>query len=41
MATVDRDILTITEPTLLLDEVGVEDEQSVDAQQKSSPENNN
>ena len=41
MATVDRDILTIVEPTIEVDEVFVEDEESEEAEQESSPENNN
>ena len=41
MATVDRDILTIVEPTIEVDEVFVEDEESEEAEKESSPENNN
>jgi len=39
MAAVDRDILTIVEPTIELDQVFVEDTQSVDAQKEDSTAN--
>ena len=35
MATVDRDILTIVEPTIEVDEVFVEDEESEEAEKES------
>jgi hypothetical protein len=41
MATIDRDILTIVEPTIEVDMVFVEDEESQDAKKESSPENQN
>jgi len=41
MATVDRDILTIVEPTIKVDEVFIEDEQSEEAKKESAVENQN
>lgn len=39
MATIDRDILTITEPTIALDEVFVEAEDGPEAEEERDPEN--
>ncbi len=39
MATVDRDILTIVEPTIVLDEVFVEDQDSEEAKKNEVPDN--
>jgi hypothetical protein len=41
MATVDRDILTIVEPTIKVDEIFIEDEQSEDAKKETAVENQN
>ena len=39
MATIDRDILTIVEPTIVVDEIFIEDEDSEEAREESAVEN--